>query len=101
MTYDELNAIEARFKSEFWSDDEIDRDVGALIAEVRRLQQLRIQERGEAFMEGTLVMGDRIREEVLPPFRELVEWADNWLPDEAKDQGARDVLKRCKEKLHG
>lgn len=29
-------------------------------------------------------------------FRELIEWADAWLPDEAKDQGARDVIRRCK-----
>ena len=39
--------------------------------------------------------------DILPPFRELIEWADNWLPDEAKDQGARDVLRRCKAVFRG
>jgi hypothetical protein len=28
--------------------------------------------------------------------KELFVWADNWLPDEAKDQGARDVLKNVR-----
>jgi len=100
MTYDEVDAIEARSKAEFWSDDEIDRDVSALIAEVRRLQQKRIEDRADAFTEGTLVSGDRFRQDVIPLFRELLTWADNWLPDEAKDQGAREVLRRCKEKIH-
>lgn len=70
--------------------------IDCLRAKVRRLEERRIEERNGAFTEGTLVMGDRIRENILPPFRELFEWADNWLPDEAKDQGARDVLRRCK-----
>lgn len=58
--------------------------IDCLRAEIRRLT------------EGTLLAGDKIREDIFPVFRELLIWADNWLPDEAKDQGAREVLRRCK-----
>lgn len=94
--YDETD----EFNGESWVECAIDPYVGSLIIEIRRLQEARIRERSEAFTEGTLAVGDRVREDLFPVFRELVEWADNWLPDEAKDQGARDVLRRCKEILN-
>jgi len=33
----------------------------------------------------------------LAALRELVIWSENWLPDEAKDQGARCVIIRARE----
>lgn len=33
--------------------------------------------------------------------KELFVWADNWLPDEAKDQGARAVLQKVRAALAG
>lgn len=41
---------------------------------------------------------DQLRE-VAAAARELLPWAENWLPDEAKDQGAREAYVDLREAL--